>query len=148
MKSLCIISRTSGQAAAVRAKKRLLRLVSKTPNMDAKITSGPDDAYNISRAAVEQGYECIVAAGGDGTIDQILNGIGDSDVALGIAPLGTGNVLAHHLNMPSLNVDFALNAILRGKIQNVDVALADSRRFLLMAGFGLDAAVVDSVSPR
>ncbi|MHB9037466.1 MAG: diacylglycerol/lipid kinase family protein [Armatimonadota bacterium] len=147
MRTVLIINPTSGQGNAAREKKKLLDYASTSSHMHPVVTNGPHDAVEAARAAVREGYDLIIAAGGDGTINQVVNGIGDSPINLGIVPLGTGNVLAHDLGIPIHNTDGALEVIRRGKVRSVDVAKAGSKRFILMAGLGFDAAVIDSVSP-
>ncbi|MCE5323353.1 diacylglycerol kinase family lipid kinase [bacterium] len=148
MRSLLIINPTSGQGKAAREKKKLLDYAAAAAHMRTVITSGPEDAAETARKAAHDGYDLIIAAGGDGTINQVINGIGDSGIPLGIVPLGTGNVLAHDLGIPVYNTQKALDVIRKGKTRHVDIARAEDRRFILMAGLGFDAAVIDSVSPK
>lgn len=148
LRSLLIINPTSGQGKAAREKKKLLDYASSASHTKTVITVGPDDASETARCAVKDGYDLIIAAGGDGTINQVINGIGDSHINLGIVPLGTGNVLAHDLGIPVHNTDKALEIIRRGKTRKIDIASANNKRFILMAGLGFDAAVIDSVSPK
>src|ERR1051326_8755603 len=63
-------------------------------------TQSAGDAKRLAASAVSQGYRVVVAAGGDGTINEVINGIGASDVALGVLPLGTVNVFAQELEIP------------------------------------------------
>ncbi|MEN6358196.1 MAG: diacylglycerol kinase family protein [Armatimonadota bacterium] len=148
MRSLLIINPISGQGKAAREKRKLLDYASAAAHMRTVITSGPDDAAETAQKAAHDGYDLIIAAGGDGTINQVINGIGDIGIPLGIVPLGTGNVLAHDLGIPIHNTEKALEIIRRGKTRRVDVAKTNTRRFILMAGLGFDAAVIDSVSPK
>lgn len=148
MHTLLIVNPTSGQGRAAREKRRLLELVSNMPHINTHLTSGPDDAREFAAQAASQDYDVMIAAGGDGTINQVVNGIGDSGIALGIIPLGTGNVLAHELGIPRNDITKALQVIGDARIRNVDLGEANGQRFLLMAGLGLDAHVVDAVSPR
>lgn len=148
MYSLLIVNPTSGQGKAAKEKRKLLDMVSNMPHVRACVTTHPTEAFEFASQAVGQGFDRVIVAGGDGTINQAINGIGDSGVPLGIIPLGTGNVLAHELGIPSNNIARALEIIDANNIREVDVASADGRRFILMAGFGFDAAVVESVSPK
>ncbi len=134
MHTLLIVNPTSGQGKAAREKRRLLDLVSNMPHIHAEITTGPCDALDMAREAVERHYDRIIAAGGDGTINQIINGISGAEIELGIIPLGTGNVLAHDLGIPANSIDQALGIIEAGNTRSVDVACAGGRRFVLMAG--------------
>lgn len=148
MDTVLIINPTSGQGKAAREKRKLLGLVSDMPHIRTALTTGPDHAISLAAQAVNSGCEQVVVAGGDGTINQVINGIGDSHTLLGIIPLGTGNVLAHDLGIPRNDVAGALEIIRAGRSRTVDLGRANGRRFLLMAGMGLDAAVVDAVSPK
>ncbi|MBW3628158.1 MAG: acylglycerol kinase family protein, partial [Gemmatimonadetes bacterium] len=64
-------------------------------------TTGPGDAERLARDAVGKGYCSVVAAGGDGTIAEVITGLARSDVPLGIIPRGTGNQLAANLGIPA-----------------------------------------------
>lgn len=91
----------------------------------------------------------IIAVGGDGTINTVLNGMLAQRATLGVIPLGTANVLAWELGIRS--VDAAIERIVHGRPRPFTVgeatSTAGSRRFLLMAGVGLDAAAVADVRP-
>lgn len=146
MNTLLIINPASGQGKAAREKRKLIDLLSDIPNAQVEIATEPGHAEELARDGTTRGYSRIIAAGGDGTINEVINGLGDSKIPLGVIPLGTGNVLAHDLGIPPNNITEALEIIRRNNVREVDLARADGRRFLLMAGLGLDAAVVDSVS--
>ena len=92
----------------------------------------------------------IIAVGGDGTINSVINGMTPQGATLGVIPLGTANVLAWELGIRS--IDAALQRIARGRQRLFSVGEATSanrtRRFLLMAGIGLDAAAVAGVRPE
>jgi diacylglycerol kinase family enzyme len=91
----------------------------------------------------------IIAVGGDGTINTVINGMTPQGATLGVIPLGTANVLAWELGIRS--IDAALQRIAHGQQRLFSVGEATSargtRRFLLMAGIGLDAAAVAGVRP-
>ena len=80
-------------------------------------------------------------AGGDGTINEVVNGIGNAPVALGILPMGTVNVLAMELGIP-FDLVSAWKVIRAGKIRLIDEASANGHLFVQMAGIGLDAQIV------
>ncbi len=122
-------------------KSRLSRLDRLTRNVVIRTTQGPGDAEAQTERAVEQGFSTIVAAGGDGTINEVVNGIGNAPVALGILPMGTVNVLAMELGIP-FDLVSAWKVIRAGKIRLIDEASANGHLFVQMAGIGLDAQVV------
>src|SRR5829696_7946649 len=111
-------------------------------------TERPDHATELATLAEDR---LVVAAGGDGTINEVINGL-DREATLGILPLGTANVLARELGLP-LDVGLACERILRGERARVDLGVATNRegierRFACMAGIGFDAKVVHAVTPR
>jgi YegS/Rv2252/BmrU family lipid kinase len=111
-------------------------------------TEHPDHATELATLA---GDRLVVAAGGDGTVNEVLNGL-SRGATLGILPLGTANVLARELGLP-LDAEGACRRILRGETQWVDFGVAidaegTERRFACMAGIGFDAKVVGTVTPR
>jgi diacylglycerol kinase (ATP) len=111
-------------------------------------TEHPNHATELATLA---GDRLIVAAGGDGTVNEVLNGL-SSGATLGILPLGTANVLARELGLP-LDAEAACRRILEGEVSRVDFGVATDengteRRFACMAGIGFDAKVVGTVTPR
>lgn len=111
-------------------------------------TERPDHATELADLS---GAKLIVAAGGDGTVNEVINGL-PKDAALGILPLGTVNVLARELGIPR-NPHHAARRILRGERSRIDLGVAtnqrgEERRFACMAGIGFDADVVRTVTPR
>jgi diacylglycerol kinase (ATP) len=111
-------------------------------------TEHPDHATELAALA---GDRLVVAAGGDGTVNEVINGLGKG-ATLGILPLGTANVLARELGLP-LDAEGACERILRGEEARIDLGVATNRegverRFACMAGIGFDAHVVRAVTPR
>ena len=102
----------------------------------------PGDARRIAAEAVSDGMEVLIAAGGDGTLNEVVNGIGDSPVTLGVLPVGTMNVFAAEMGIPTGNLEGACQVIAEGHTVNVDLPRANDTRFLQLAGVGLDAEVV------
>jgi diacylglycerol kinase (ATP) len=95
---------------------------------------------------VEQGFDLVCAIGGDGTVNETINGLAGTEVPLAIVPTGTVNVLAMELGIP-LEPPDAVKLLEVGTISWIDLGLAGDRYFGLMAGVGMDAAVVASLSP-
>ena len=111
-------------------------------------TERPDHATELAAAA---GDRLVIAAGGDGTVNEVLNGLSEN-ATLGILPLGTANVLARELGLP-LEPEEACERLLTGAASRIDVGVATDeagveRRFACMAGVGFDAEVVREVGPR
>ena len=112
-------------------------------------TTGPQTATALTRDALERGADLILVAGGDGTINEVVNGMAHSEVPLGILPAGTANVLASELGAGK-TMEKAAEALLECSEERIALGLlskpsggAETRRyFLLMAGVGLDAEIV------
>jgi diacylglycerol kinase (ATP) len=98
-------------------------------------------------AAASGGHDAIVAAGGDGTIRHVAAALIDSDVPLGIIPVGTGNVLAHEIGL-SATAEAIAATLLDGPAVRVACAHANGEPFLLMAGAGFDARILIDLNQR
>ena len=109
-------------------------------------TTGTGQAEALARNAAEEGYKTIVAAGGDGTINEIVNGIAGHDVALGLLPIGTMNVFASELGLPLNDLAGCWKIIQRNKTERVDLPRANRKHFVQLAGVGLDAQAVKETS--
>ncbi|HXI84438.1 MAG TPA: diacylglycerol kinase family protein [Verrucomicrobiae bacterium] len=108
-------------------------------------TERAGDARLLAARAVQEGFRVIIAAGGDGTINEVTNGIGTSDAALGVLPLGTVNVFAQELGIPR-RIEAAWQVIEAGETRTIDLARAEAggttRHFVQLAGVGFDAQAV------
>lgn len=93
---------------------------------------------------VKQNPDLIVAWGGDGTFNEILNGMYGSGIPLGILPGGTANVLARELKIP-FELQEAIRIVAAGKVRTVSIGQANKRYFLLMTGVGFDSKVIQNV---
>lgn len=111
-------------------------------SFDLVETTGAGDAERLARQGAERGYRAVVAAGGDGTIAEVITGLAGSTVPLGIVPQGTGNQLAANLGIPA-DVEGAVDAVVNGTLLPMDLGrLGDGRFFSLIAGAGWDAEVM------
>ena len=115
-------------------------------NAVVRMTSGRGVARALAGSAAREGFATVVAAGGDGTINEVVNGIGESEIALGILPIGTMNVFATELALPSGNLQKCWDIIRSGHVREIDLPMADGRYFVQLAGIGLDAQVVQQTS--
>jgi YegS/Rv2252/BmrU family lipid kinase len=109
-------------------------------------TAGVGQAEALARNAAEEGYKKIVAAGGDGTINEIVNGIVGHDVTLGLLPIGTMNVFATELGLPLNDLQACWKIIQRNRTHRVDLPRANRKHFVQLAGVGLDAQAVKETS--
>ena len=125
-----------------------------------KATTAPGDARRLATEAVADGFDLVVAAGGDGTVNEVLNGIGDAAkgferARLGVLPLGTVNVFARELKIP-LRLEAAWEILRRGREIKIDlpgVEFSDNGvrkkfHFAQLAGAGFDARAIELVDWR
>lgn len=123
-----------------------------------KATTAPGDARRLAAEAVADGFELVVAAGGDGTVNEVLNGIGDAPdgfdrARFGVLPLGTVNVFARELKIP-LKLERAWEILRRGRETRIDLPRAEfstdgknvRRYFAQLAGAGFDARAIELVN--
>lgn len=97
-------------------------------------------AAELAEEAVRAGMDMVVAAGGDGTVNNVLQALAGHTTALGVLPMGTVNVWAREMGIP-LNLAQAREVLVHGVRRRVDLGRAGSRYFLMMAGIGFDAEV-------
>ena len=131
-----------------------LKRLERRAQVTERRTKGRGDAWRLASEAAHAGcYDMVVAAGGDGTVNEVANGLlanGARPPALGLIPLGTTNVLASEIGIGG-RADQVADALLDGRTQPITLGVADSadgrRWFLQMAGVGFDAHVVAGVNP-
>jgi diacylglycerol kinase (ATP) len=113
-------------------------------------TRGPGDATRLARRLADSGASVVVAAGGDGTVNEVIRGLAASpqggSVALGILPTGTMNVFASDLGLPVHRLDECWSVIRAGKVREIDLWRANDEYFVQLAGVGFDASVIERVT--
>lgn len=114
--------------------------------IDVCPTTGPLHAIELARGAANAGAEVVFACGGDGTVNEVVNGLAGTEAALGIVRAGTGNVFGKEVRVPR-GLNDALRVLIDGEDYRFDLGLAGARRFLLMAGIGFDGSIVRRVPP-
>lgn len=151
MRILLIINPTAGQdwkRIGVDPAQVITDYFSKQGHLiDVSETKGKSDATEVAQCAVNNGYEMIIAAGGDGTVNEVVNGLVGTDVIFSYIPMGTENVLAKEMGIP-FNIQKACEHINDAKIRRVDVGKLKDRFFFSFAGVGLDAHAVSEVPSR
>ncbi|HYT35088.1 MAG TPA: diacylglycerol kinase family protein [Ktedonobacteraceae bacterium] len=115
--------------------------------IELQLTKEAGDACRLARQAVARKTNVVVAVGGDGTINEIIQELAGSETALGVLPMGTVNVWARETNIP-LDVTGAREVLLHGVTRRIDLGKVNDRYFLLMAGIGFDAAVTRAVENK
>lgn len=143
MKITVVYNPTAGGGRERRLRRFVRALEAGGAQVRLYYTRAPGDATRYLQALDEQG-DCVVAAGGDGTTNDVLNGLRPG-VALGLFPVGTANVLAREVNLPR-RPEAVARVILEGRTLPVTPARLNGRRFLVMCGVGYDAWVVDQVN--
>src|SRR2546423_1468166 len=111
-------------------------------------TTRTGEAESMARRGVKEGFENIVAAGGDGTVNEVVNGLAGTNATLGVLPIGTMNVFATELGLPVNDLELCWDVIQRDATRVVDLARANEKFFVQLAGVGLDAQVVKETSAQ
>lgn len=138
-KVFVLVNPVSGGVKSINIGPRIkAALTAKKIDFDLLYTKKSIGAMTLCRSIDENIYDTVIAAGGDGTINEVVNGLAGKKIRLGIIPAGTVNVLAKELGIP-LHVEKAIDTILKGKEKVIDTVMADQRVFVLMAGVGFDA---------
>ena len=107
-------------------------------------TDGPLTAGPIAKEVIKAGVDYIFAIGGDGTINEVINGMTNTHAQLGVIPRGTANLLAREIHMP-LTLEKALEALKTAEVKEVNLGLANERYFILMTGIGFDGHVISKL---
>jgi YegS/Rv2252/BmrU family lipid kinase len=115
--------------------------------IELRETGAPGDAERFAATADPEAFDLVVAAGGDGTVNETINGLASSGLPLALIPLGTANVLAAEIGLRTDPTAVA-DCVAEGEIRPIALGAANGRRFIVMAGAGFDAHVVARVSPR
>lgn len=129
---------------AVRLGKSIAFLRDHGWEVDLRLTGAAGDARRLAREAAAGKVDVVIAAGGDGTINEVIQELAGSETALGVLPIGTVNVWARETGIP-LNDAGALEVLLNGKVRQIDLGCINDHYFLLMVGIGFDGEVTHTV---
>src|SRR5438270_2708184 len=135
-------------ANSERAQRQQARVESFARDCVVCSTSCTGEAESMARRAEEEGFDKIVAAGGDGTVNEVVNGLAGTEATLGLLPIGTMNVFATELGLPVHDLERCWNIVQGEHIRAVDLARANQKFFVQLAGVGLDAQVVKETSAQ
>jgi YegS/Rv2252/BmrU family lipid kinase len=135
-------------AHSERARRQRARVEQLAAGCLVHTTSRSGEAEILARRAATEGYRKIVAAGGDGTVNEVVNGIAGSKAVLGLLPIGTMNVFATELGLPTHDLDLCWSVIQAKNTRLVDLPIANRKFFVQLAGVGLDAQVVQETSAK
>lgn len=142
MKKICIIYNSKISLFNKFLLSRIVKILKKDSHVETFATERIGHATLLCRVHLKK-FDVIVAAGGDGTINEVINGM-DDKTSLGIIPLGTANIGAYEANI-NKNPSKVAEIILSGKIKKIHIQEANNRKFFLMTGVGYDASVVETV---
>lgn len=104
-------------------------------------------AGELARVYAEKGVDTVIAGGGDGTVNEVINGLVGTGSRLGVIPMGTANILALELNLP-YEIQAACQVIATGNTLRIDLGNANGRYFSCMAGVGFDAHVIQKADSK
>lgn len=107
---------------------------------DIRFTEGPGDGTSIAKRAVEEGFRRIISVGGDGTLNEVVNGVAGSNAALGVIPGGSGNDFARSIGTHGASMEIVRD-ILKGCTKSTDLGKCNGRYFINVGSAGLDAEV-------
>ena len=119
-------------------------------------TSEADPGGGQTKQAIEHGACLVMAAGGDGTVRAVAEGLRGTDIAIALLPSGTGNLLARNLDITLLNLEHSVTTAFTGKDRLIDIGVVEAERpdgtrqtnvFVVMAGVGLDAQMLANTKP-
>ena len=142
MKKICIIYNSKISLFNKFLLSRIVKILKKDSHVETFATERIGHATLLCRVHLKK-FDVIVAAGGDGTINEVINGM-DDKTSLGIIPLGTANIGAYEANI-NKNPSKVAEIILSGKIKKIHIQEANNRKFFLMTGVGYDASAVETV---
>ncbi|MDA1009572.1 MAG: diacylglycerol kinase family lipid kinase [Bacteroidetes bacterium] len=109
-------------------------------NYEIVYTKKSGDASKISKDAVKENFNAVIAVGGDGTVNECLKSLINTNTALGVIPCGSGNGFAYHIGMKR-SVEEAIKQLKNAKIETIDSCSVNGIPFVNVAGIGFDAHV-------
>jgi YegS/Rv2252/BmrU family lipid kinase len=138
---------TGGEAAPARAEETRAALDAAGLDVLWLETTKQDPGQGLTRRAVAEGVDLVLACGGDGTVMACVTGLAGTDVPLAVLPGGTGNLLANNFDIPG-DTGGALEVAVHGDRRRIDVGAIGDDRFVIMSGIGFDAAMLRDADPR
>lgn len=141
MRIIILLNPTAKRGKARRLLKRALDVFrQQSVRFEVRESQSSQHLTELARGASEEKPDLIVSAGGDGTHHYVINGLFESEVPLGLLPLGTGNDIAKGVGMP-MDVRAAAGALLSGKEREIDLAQVGAAVYACIAGVGFDSTV-------
>lgn len=148
VKCLLVVNPRSGTSEKGRIVKRAIEELLKAGIcVETTFTERPGHATELAEAAASDGVDIVVAVGGDGTVNEVARALCNTSSTLGIIPVGSGNGLARHLNIP-MDALKAVDVITSGRVEQCDYCTVNDRPFFCTFGVGFDAAVSGRFASR
>ncbi len=155
MKTLLVRNPVAGQRDVEDDLRRVLSyLRDRGWDVVVRLTERQGHATELAHEAATQGYDMVVAVGGDGTIGEVAAGLVGTSTVLGVLPVGTGNQWAHMLDLPVWSPVYrsalldAARILVQGEHRRIDVGKANEHYFVMWCGVGFDAQVAQDVEPH
>ena len=147
MNTLFIVNPAAGRGKCFRKWTQLEDLLHERASFAfaVRLTRKSGDAENFAITAIQEGFERIVSVGGDGTVNEIINGVAGSNVQIGILPFGTGNDLALALRL-STDYMHIVKMLESPTIKLIDIVKINERFYINAAGLGIDGQVVQNIN--
>lgn len=148
MKRVLLIVNARAGSVSGRTREVIAKALAADFKLEAAETLSRNHATALARDAVDQGFDSVIAFGGDGTINEAAQSLVNTDVALGILPGGSTNVMARSLGVPRNPIEataFIASRIATSSARTINVGALNDRYFVWGAGMGLDAEVVKRV---
>jgi diacylglycerol kinase (ATP) len=145
-KIFLIINRSAGHGKGAKAIEIVVPYLKKKGCLvDYSFTNHPGHATDLAVKASIDGFDLVVAVGGDGTVNEVAQGLIGSDSVMGIIPVGSGNGLARELGI-SMKMYKSARLLVDGKNLQLDVCKINNQRYLCTSGIGFDAMIADKMS--
>jgi diacylglycerol kinase family enzyme len=148
VEKVLLVSNAYAGSVSERMKQVIINALRADFTLEVADTAARDHATELARDAAERGWHAVLAFGGDGTVNEVAQGLVGTDAALGILPGGSTNVMARSLGIPADPIEataFVAAHMRSGTSRRIHVGSASGRFFLFSAGMGLDAEVVRRV---
>ncbi len=148
MQRVLLISNARAGSVSTRTKQVIAKALAADFELEVAETNARGHATDLARSAVADRFDAVIAFGGDGTVNEVVQDLVETDVALGVIPGGTTNVMARSLGMPMDPVEataFVASRLRSRSKRRINVGRIGARYFLFCAGMGFDADVVRQV---
>lgn len=145
-KIFLIINQYAGHKEGAKAVKFVIPYLNQKGHLvEYSFTNHPGHAIELAQKASADGFDLVVAVGGDGTVNEVAQGLIGSDTPMGIIPMGSGNGLARELKI-SMDMNKSTRTLVEGENLQLDVCKLNDQRFLCTSGIGFDAMIAYKMS--